>query len=1085
MCPRCNKNFKGALGLSSHLSQSTRCRQDYLSNDNVDFWDQPRIADTDVTADHQSMSPPASPLFHSTPPVRERPPTINEHSPCLSPWNNATGDDESVLDLSFAHYSPHHSSSLTDTPEDDNLMLSDGDADDTSEPSNTNVGTNLLSVYDEVHSHRNNPMGLSLFSIEEKVQVELLSLLKKMRAPLSAFSDILKWAANSNESGHIFLQGQQPSREKAMRFLMKRFNMENLTPKHKSLYLPYSKQTVKMVYYDAHQVFASLLSCPSLNRDEHYLFSEFSSPFEVPSPDSKILGDINTGRCYHATYAHLVKDRNLDMLFPCIIGMDKTNIDTYGRLAMEPITVSHGLLKHEFRSRPNAMRILGYICHQKRKITTGLLFEEGIDSSGDDDSASVPDGVIDGRKDINWADLEANEIHMQISFILRESGYLNIQDKGFHWKIHFKGKIFPVVLHPYVPFIVGDTDGHDRLCGHYTARFHTVKQLCRICECPTEKSDYSLARYPYRTAKKVNTLVAKQDLNALQAMSQKYLHNAFDSVRFGAHNNRGIFGACPGEVLHMVSLGWVKYALESFSAQVGPQSMALKQYDALCAKVSQHLCRHNDQSLPRLSFPKGVYGNSHLMGHEYAGCLIVKLFALHTTAFSSIFEPPKSQSKIKKINDQKGPQGNTKQRDLSSPDHVHDWIVFIQSLLQWMWWMKQPTITKQSAERSHLATQWLMRRLKFVSPRPKGMKNLTVKTHLVLHLSQDMLDHGVPSNVNSTYAESAHIELAKVTSRRTQKRYDTFVLQSANRYIEDLTITRAIAAITESSNDIINRTPRPGHDQDKLCGRRFTLKKSLEGYQTINWHSGQPKGWIDPIPYHVLDFLLRWCAPLVPNNHVVCHTEASSSDGQCYRAHPCYLNGKPWYDHCFVTWAGHEFNIPARIYTFVDLSDMKVSPNKPLVISKSGQKIKNPGLYAVVHSLEYVDEDEVSYPNVLVVRCRDHYAVSSEGTDNCSDSSSDFPTIFLVELCSLVAPALCTPDISFKGVKSGSDVKHRSSMEYLVLCKPPFTWHQCWESMISSCWESRHTPNPESDEDEARQDEVYFPLTKKRKRKPR
>ena len=51
--------------------------------------------------------------------------------------------------------------------------------------------------------------------------------------------------------------------------------------------------------------------------------------------------------------------------------------------------------------------------------------------------------------------------------------------------LHCMGRRHPVALHPYVPFIVGDTEGHDRLCGHYTARFATVKQLCRVCECPT------------------------------------------------------------------------------------------------------------------------------------------------------------------------------------------------------------------------------------------------------------------------------------------------------------------------------------------------------------------------------------------------------------------------------------------------------------------------------------------------------------------------------------------------------------------------------------------------------------------------
>ena len=43
--------------------------------------------------------------------------------------------------------------------------------------------------------------------------------------------------------------------------------------------------------------------------------------------------------------------------------MDKTHIDMAGRLQMEPITISHGLLNHTMRRLPSAMRILGYINH--------------------------------------------------------------------------------------------------------------------------------------------------------------------------------------------------------------------------------------------------------------------------------------------------------------------------------------------------------------------------------------------------------------------------------------------------------------------------------------------------------------------------------------------------------------------------------------------------------------------------------------------------------------------------------------------------------------------------------------------------
>jgi hypothetical protein len=129
-------------------------------------------------------------------------------------------------------------------------------------------------------------------------------------------------------------------------------------------------------------------------------------------------------------------------------------------------------------------------------------------------------------------------------------------------------------------------------------------------------------------------------------MSQNYLSNGFNKVRFGLHNDRGIFGACPGKMLHLVSLGWFKYCLEAFSAQAGgPTSLALKKYDSLCASLGKRLSRHSDCDLPRMNFPKGFSSGANLMGHEITGCLLVKLFVLHTTKFRQMFPPKKKPKK--------------------------------------------------------------------------------------------------------------------------------------------------------------------------------------------------------------------------------------------------------------------------------------------------------------------------------------------------------------------------------------------------------------------------------------------------------
>jgi hypothetical protein len=102
--------------------------------------------------------------------------------------------------------------------------------------------------------------------------------------------------------------------------------MCGLIPKEKQLYLPYSKRTVLMVYFDASSVLALLLSCPTLNQDEYFLLHDQKDPFAQPSKSADV-GDINTGRCCRKTYDALMKKVGFDRVFPTILAMDKTHID--------------------------------------------------------------------------------------------------------------------------------------------------------------------------------------------------------------------------------------------------------------------------------------------------------------------------------------------------------------------------------------------------------------------------------------------------------------------------------------------------------------------------------------------------------------------------------------------------------------------------------------------------------------------------------------------------------------------------------------------------------------------------------------
>jgi hypothetical protein len=78
------------------------------------------------------------------------------------------------------------------------------------------------------------------------------------------------------------------------------------------------------------------------------------------------------------------------------------------------------------------------------------------------------------------------------------------------------------------------------------------------------------------------------------------------------------------------------------------------------------------------------------MGHEIAGCLLVKLFVLYTTAFKAIFSARKKAARKK--DDDDSSSSDDELPPLSDDKHVSDWIQVASSLLQWHQRMKQPTL---------------------------------------------------------------------------------------------------------------------------------------------------------------------------------------------------------------------------------------------------------------------------------------------------------------------------------------------------------------------------------------------------------
>ncbi len=323
-------------------------------------------------------------------------------------------------------------------------------------------------------------------------QVKLLRVLKDYSVPLAAFSSIVGWGKDCYLSNYKFATdgGSTSGRKPVLQQIIKRYNHMDMFPRIAPLLLPHCQRRIHMVYHQFQAMIYSLLSGPELMQDDNFLFHN-EDPFGDPPARFTHIGDINTGRCYRETWKELITPGSNKILAPVLLYSDETTTDSYGRLSITPLNFSLGIWKRHVRNSHKAWRPLGYLFdHKEEKLS--------------------------GQPDPNVA--KKQDYHAELAFLLQ--GIVAIQKQGgFEWKLKYRGQTYEVVFVCVVFFMVGDTAGHDKMCGHYVSYTKLIKQICRYCEVPTDEADDPDANCPLRTMRNMKYLLTHGPTAQQQAKS--------------------------------------------------------------------------------------------------------------------------------------------------------------------------------------------------------------------------------------------------------------------------------------------------------------------------------------------------------------------------------------------------------------------------------------------------------------------------------------------------------------------------------------------------------------------------------------
>ena len=239
---------------------------------------------------------------------------------------------------------------------------------------------------------------------------------------------------------------------------------------------------------------------------------------------------------------------------------DEAHVDRNGALGASPFLATVGFIRATSRHLLSNWRIWGYV----PKLDVGR-----------------------GRTSTMDATAKQREHHKILSVILREFQELTARG-GI--KTVFMGKT--VVLKCFIQYIIGDTKGHNDLCGH--------KQT----GCRTDK--HSSGSFTSFGPEEFDPLTVQDvaDTRGNAALLNKLglrpgLVNAFYSLPF-ADKLRHIFGSTPFERLHVFLQGLYKYQVESFHDMIGEKDAGKKDkecYNNHFRSMASYLTRQNERDL--------------------------------------------------------------------------------------------------------------------------------------------------------------------------------------------------------------------------------------------------------------------------------------------------------------------------------------------------------------------------------------------------------------------------------------------------------------------------------------------------------
>ena len=753
----------------------------------------------------------------------------------------------------------------------------------------------------------------------------------------------------------------------------------------------------------------SLLTDPRL-KDEDFLWNEPNDPLAPPPRNLSHIADLNTREAYVQTYRKLIKDPTKQILCGIPFYIDGAVTGQYDKLEVEQLKFTLGIFNQKAREKDHCWRTLGYVCNYNDEDSQGRrILQESGHISGRMLDIVQDEGRMSNAKD--EALHEKQDKHAILKQLLQS--YAEHELSGMAVDLRFNGQLYrDKELVFFIPYVKADTQEADTLCGHFTNRT-AANQICRYCTCPREDCDKILAEYPYRTERDIKLAVQRNDKAQLQEWSQHPIDNAFHGLRFGLHNKRGIHGACPMELLHMILLGIFLYVRNEFFNQMGPKSETALHINALAKIYGRLFTRQSDRDMPRTCFMHGIQ-KGKLMAKEYTGVLLIMAAMLRSAEGRRVLK-------------------SARKKNYASDWLIDDWCLLVETLLQWEEYMKEPLMERKHLRKLRDKQKFVMYLIKRIARREKGMGLKIVKFHAMLHMVDDIFMYGVPRGLD-TGANESHHKITKVAAKLTNRNHATFEKFTAQRLWEFLLLDLAQQEMdgrplweyldgyddyeeSDDDEETNDEDEMPPLEADAaaaapaelpvygISGTRIKVSVDPESGESQFEFPGSKMAntdvtWEKSIIHFLLDVQTK-CVGKMPSDFLDIRTEHVRGVGRIFRAHPNYRGKGMWNDWALFDWADDGGKLPGEIWCFIDLQDLVGSI---MVEGLDGEYEVEAGIYAVIESSNYRPPEVSTFASGI-------FTPIEKEVKDMRNGKTIKRQFYLADVESIVSPLCVVPDI--------------------------------------------------------------------------